>query len=184
MVASPLTEIGFLSFRVRYVSGTDIGYAATIRSAVSAMPFSEATLTLLAAIQSRSFSLWAVTWIRWSAPLLAYALAMRSPVLTQRMVLPEQLAPCPPYACERVPYRPYDGPGSSLRAGYAISGTDVAYDATSPAFLVLTQRMVLPAPSCYAMSGTEIAYGATRHPHGVLQRICGDLLSAYARATL
>eukprot|EP00961_Rhodomonas_salina_P144590 1946760-Rhodomonas_salina.3 len=46
-------------------------------------------------------------------------------------------------------------------SSYAMSGVEIAYDATS-LLCDVRQRKMLPA--CYAMSGTEIAYGATRPP--------------------
>eukprot|EP00961_Rhodomonas_salina_P062130 834044-Rhodomonas_salina.1 len=96
--------------------------------------------------------------VRYCHGACCYALAMRYPVLTQRMV---------------------------LRACYAMSGTDIAYGATtrgvptrarsirvwsvpSPYACatrcpILTSRIVcaIPLRVCYTMSGTDIAHGAT-----------------------
>eukprot|EP00961_Rhodomonas_salina_P268752 3631895-Rhodomonas_salina.1 len=72
-------------------------------------------------------------------------------------------APSPsPLSLRRPGTRPY----ISLRAPYAMSGTDLAYYVTAYARAmpcpVLTSR--IPLRACYAMSGTDIAYCSARPP--------------------
>eukprot|EP00961_Rhodomonas_salina_P048154 646778-Rhodomonas_salina.1 len=47
--------------------------------------------------------------------------------------------------------------GSSLRAAYAVSGTDLAYAATSERRRLSGSAPAIVLRACYAMSGTDLA---------------------------
>eukprot|EP00961_Rhodomonas_salina_P103863 1397516-Rhodomonas_salina.1 len=98
--------------------------------------------------------------------------AMRCAVLSQRMVLRDVRAP----------------PGTSLRTSYAMSGTDIAYAATSLrtsyatdiAYATCVQRDV--RVWCYAVCGTELAYGATSDRYGHTPPLPPGELSCYEKS--
>eukprot|EP00961_Rhodomonas_salina_P303054 3941078-Rhodomonas_salina.6 len=92
----------------------------------------------------------------------AYGCAMRCPVLRKRMVL------CGVRFPSLSAWRGRNQVSISLRACYAMSGTDIAYGAIS-------------LRACYAMSGTGTFLSA--YPFATRRPVLTQRLSAYARAT-